>query len=446
MKTFNFAGLLMAALTAIMILASCSDSKTSTGVSLERHHRAEGLEGLNNTVRLLTATAPAPQCGNLILEDGEQCDTSESSTCLSCNLVLAKGAPVATDYCGNAVTELPEQCDDGNDGNEDSCTQYCQRAVCGDGYVQPSNGEVCDDKANGNNNDLCTDSCQIPTSERAATIDCAGSLCFVPVSPSQNTVNSAASAGSTGSDYQVEQKGDDTGDDSITGWVRKISSHGDAEECMFADSARDPAKYSQCSVEDDFPRCSNTTKHYDCDAKTFRVVDWTGGEGWPISLEDATCWGPGPCEDGTCTTGEHKGSICDDNGGQVDTPYCETAGNICNVCETARVSLTPGSRPYADCLNDQDHYWEVVDSGGWAETGGCRGCWVSFDGGGGEDMSTLLEEADPAPVGCHSDRAEMCTTKDACTAVGGRWWDMCSDQSCCYDANGELRGGSCGCM
>ena len=71
---------------------------------------------------------------------------------------------------------------------------------------------------------------------------------------------------------------------------------------------------------------------------------------------------------------------------------------------------------------------------------------MSFDGGGGEDMSTLLEEADPAPVGCHSDRAEMCTTKDACTAVGGGWWDMCSDQSCCYDANGELRGGSCGCM
>ena len=181
MRPFNFAGLLALALTALLILVACSDSKTSTGVSLERHHQAEGLEGLNNTVRLLTTTAPTAICGNSSLEEGEQCDTADSTTCLNCNLVLAKGAPVATDYCGNAVTEPSEQCDDGNDGNEDTCTQYCKFAICGDGYVQRSNGEVCDDKRNGIENDACTDSCQAPTSQRATTIDCEGSQCVVPL-------------------------------------------------------------------------------------------------------------------------------------------------------------------------------------------------------------------------------------------------------------------------
>ena len=46
-----------------------------------------------------------------------------------------------------------EDCDDGNQVDDDACTNACQVAVCGDGIVQA--GEECDD-ANAVNIDECT--------------------------------------------------------------------------------------------------------------------------------------------------------------------------------------------------------------------------------------------------------------------------------------------------
>ena len=64
--------------------------------------------------------------------------------------------------CGNGIIDPNEECDDGNDVDDDSCTNNCNLPICGDGLVQTSNGEECDD---GNNDD--TDSC----------IDCQLSFC-----------------------------------------------------------------------------------------------------------------------------------------------------------------------------------------------------------------------------------------------------------------------------
>ena len=51
--------------------------------------------------------------------------------------------------CGDGVVEGDEICDDGFEGNqpENMCTPGCIPAKCGDAYVQPSNGETCDDGA-----------------------------------------------------------------------------------------------------------------------------------------------------------------------------------------------------------------------------------------------------------------------------------------------------------
>jgi len=61
-----------------------------------------------------------------------------------------------TPQCGNGVTEGAEQCDDGNQNNNDNCTNACRNKVCGDGFTQP--GEQCDD-GNQNQNDACKNNC-----------------------------------------------------------------------------------------------------------------------------------------------------------------------------------------------------------------------------------------------------------------------------------------------
>jgi cysteine-rich repeat protein len=59
--------------------------------------------------------------------------------------------------CGNGVVEAGEQCDDG--GNSATCDADCTFAVCGDGFRNPVAGEQCDD-GNTQNGDCCDSVCQ----------------------------------------------------------------------------------------------------------------------------------------------------------------------------------------------------------------------------------------------------------------------------------------------
>ena len=65
--------------------------------------------------------------------------------------------PVKTTICGDGVVNGGvEQCDDGNNVNDDSCSNQCTTPTCGDGITQA--GEECDD-GNTNDNDACTNTC-----------------------------------------------------------------------------------------------------------------------------------------------------------------------------------------------------------------------------------------------------------------------------------------------
>ncbi len=57
--------------------------------------------------------------------------------------------PTPTPECGNGIIEGDEACDNGWDANkpQNACDAECELAVCGDGDVQPGNGEQCDDGA-----------------------------------------------------------------------------------------------------------------------------------------------------------------------------------------------------------------------------------------------------------------------------------------------------------
>ncbi|MBT4119665.1 MAG: DUF4215 domain-containing protein [Candidatus Peribacter sp.] len=66
------------------------------------------------------------------------------------------------EVCGDGITEGYEECDDGNGNNTDKCTRDCYKAVCGDGYTQPSNDETCDNGSrNGTAGDHCRKDCTL---------------------------------------------------------------------------------------------------------------------------------------------------------------------------------------------------------------------------------------------------------------------------------------------
>ena len=66
---------------------------------------------------------------------------------------------LVTQVCGNSQIEGNEACDDGNTNTTDACTNECQNARCGDGFVQ-SGVEECDD-GNASFVDACLPSCTL---------------------------------------------------------------------------------------------------------------------------------------------------------------------------------------------------------------------------------------------------------------------------------------------
>jgi cysteine-rich repeat protein len=63
--------------------------------------------------------------------------------------------------CGDGIVEGDEECDDGNDLDDDDCTNACTLPVCGDGVVQEHLGEACDD-GNTLAGDECGATCLLP--------------------------------------------------------------------------------------------------------------------------------------------------------------------------------------------------------------------------------------------------------------------------------------------
>ena len=63
--------------------------------------------------------------------------------------VSSTGTVPSMAQCGDGIVEGDELCDDGFDANQDTlfCTSSCQKAICGDGFVQAVLGEACDDGA-----------------------------------------------------------------------------------------------------------------------------------------------------------------------------------------------------------------------------------------------------------------------------------------------------------
>jgi cysteine-rich repeat protein len=83
----------------------------------------------------------AQACGDGFVGPGEACDDGDVIAGDGCS------PSCVSETCGNAIVDAGEQCDDGPANADDAaCKSNCTLQICGDGFVGP--GEACDDGVN----------------------------------------------------------------------------------------------------------------------------------------------------------------------------------------------------------------------------------------------------------------------------------------------------------
>ena len=97
-----------------------------------------------------SSSSGGQQCGNGVLELGEECDDGNNVDGDTCEQDCSEP------FCGNHITDPGETCDDGNTIDGDGCESDCTAPGCGNGAVDP--GEDCDD-GNTVNGDGCDNNC-----------------------------------------------------------------------------------------------------------------------------------------------------------------------------------------------------------------------------------------------------------------------------------------------
>ncbi|HNG97569.1 MAG TPA: DUF4215 domain-containing protein, partial [Candidatus Absconditabacterales bacterium] len=102
---------------------------------------------------------------------GDAINNNTSSVTISILTPAPSGGGGSFETCGDGIVQgsIGEQCDDGNTNDTDGCNTLCKlipQPYCGDGLLQISNNESCDD-GNNNNNDGCTNQCiiELPKSD-----------------------------------------------------------------------------------------------------------------------------------------------------------------------------------------------------------------------------------------------------------------------------------------
>lgn len=98
-------------------------------------------------------TSDGGVCGDGIVQAGEACDDGNDDNDDTCSNNCELSA-----LCGDGNVDDGEECDDGMESP--TCDGDCTVVQCGDGYPNSQAGEVCDD-SNTDNDDGCSESCQL---------------------------------------------------------------------------------------------------------------------------------------------------------------------------------------------------------------------------------------------------------------------------------------------
>jgi alpha-tubulin suppressor-like RCC1 family protein len=108
----------------------------------------------STTTDSTSTTDPPIECGNGILEDGEECDPGSDQ--IGPDQACVPGCLL--NVCGDAMDGPAEECDPGSDqiGPDQACVPGCLLNVCGDAMDGPA--EECDD-GNADDEDACHTNC-----------------------------------------------------------------------------------------------------------------------------------------------------------------------------------------------------------------------------------------------------------------------------------------------
>jgi cysteine-rich repeat protein len=110
--------------------------------------------GNNGDDKSCTSACKNNVCGDGLVGPGEACDDANMNDMDDCT-----NACKVAKICGDGIVAATEECDDGNMVDEDACTNNCTAAKCGDQFIQPVNGETCDNGPQNSDNGDCTSSC-----------------------------------------------------------------------------------------------------------------------------------------------------------------------------------------------------------------------------------------------------------------------------------------------
>ena len=148
----------------------CGDGIVAGAEQCDVGNVSEGDKAIYGCVNCVKSSV----CGNGRIEAGEACDTGH--LCQSSSSVACAGITYTADIdcidcnyknCGNGTLEGKEECDCKNGvcaglASGEVCLDTCRKSKCGDGIVDPKNGETCD-LGTGNGPDAaCTQLCKPP--------------------------------------------------------------------------------------------------------------------------------------------------------------------------------------------------------------------------------------------------------------------------------------------
>jgi fibro-slime domain-containing protein len=379
----------------------CGDKKISGGEDCDDGNSVPG-DGCSGVCRIepgyTCPTVGTPcdytvttECGNGKVEGNEVCDDHNAQSgdgCSSDCLAVEPGFACSTPgqactaiqgggYCGDGVVESGEQCDDGDkpdagSANGDGCSSTCQIEVgftcpvpgkpcvpleyCGDGVIQSSLGEACDDH-NAIPGDGCSGICKIEPGYSCPT---AGAKCVnIWVCG-----NGKVDPGETCDDGNTT----DTPTDGCTanctvdpGWSCPKAADGTGGACKQAINICGDAIISGGEECDDGGSASNDGCSSTCQVES----GWTCPAAGAPCVKSAYCGNSvvdlaisEQCDDGGTTGGDGCSPLC-----QIEAGYaCTTPGQPC-------VSTVK-------CGDGKIGGTEKCDDGNATSGDGCTGCQV----------------------------------------------------------------------
>jgi len=329
------------------------------------------------------------RCGDGIVQTSgariEDCDFGSNNVPLetsSCNLDCS--ARVCGD--GKVNTTAGEQCDDGVDNADDKdCTSTCVVNVCGDGHANTNghiNIEQCDD-GNAIETDGCTTSCTSPSCGNGIVDQ--GEECDLGSGNSDtgacllNCKISFCGDGKTRTNIEQCDDGNNNNNDGCSSTCRN-------ETC--GNGIRDNLEACDDGNNNDGDGCS-----HDCVFETCGDGIVNNGEDCDDAGESADC--NAECTTSVCGDGKvnnNDGEECDNGGGangNLDTNDCKSNCKL-NVCGDGK-------------KDSQGPVTEACDDGNQINNDGCNvGCTLPSCGNG------IVDQGEQCDLGAGNDNAGAC--------------------------------------